>query len=131
VESFDEAAAMLQKLLAEHDRPTRLVWVQSEDVVEFWARTFVRVPRDFSDGLARDRFEQARSDGHAIGLDVRAHSAERSFVVVDVYADQRDAELRMMSCEHVKLSIPDSSSKPAREVLTGTSWAMLRLMGAT
>jgi hypothetical protein len=131
VESFDEAVAKLERLLSEHDRPARLVWVQPEDVVELWTRTFVRVPREVSDKRARVQFEQARSAGHAIALDVLAHSCEGSFVVVDVAADRRDAELHMMSSEHVKLSIPESSLPLAREVLTGTTWAVLRLMAAS
>jgi len=129
VESFDEAVAILTRLLAEHGRPTPLLWVGNEDVRTVAGRQFVRCPEQNSARAdAKMNFERAAAESRAIALDVRGHSGEHSFVVLDIATDQRDAELRMMSSESVKVSIPHVATLQFREIQSGSRWAIVRLL---
>ena len=128
VESFDDAVASLARLLAEHDRPTSIVWLGADDLRTLIGRTFVRIAPATDARHAEKTFERATNEGRAIALDVVGHSADHSFARVEVASDERDAELRMMSREHVKVSIPEAPSAPFREIHSSAYWATVCLL---
>jgi hypothetical protein len=128
VESFIETLEMLNQLLAQHGRPTSVVWTDSDDFRRIFGRTFVRAVRpELGLERARASFETAARREHAIAIDVVGHSTGTSFAQVEVASDPLDASFLMMSAEHVKVSIPYQVGLRFHEIHSGTAWAVVRL----
>src|SRR5438270_11895201 len=129
MESFDETLAVLHRMLAQHGRPTFVVWIAADDLRAFLGRTFARAVRP-EIGLARARatFETAASQARALAIQVVGQSADTSFARVEIADDSREAELLMMSSEHVKISIPYEAGPRFHEIHSGTAWASVRLL---
>jgi len=128
MESFDEAVTKLRRLLREHGRPSEIAWLDSSSPIRVLGCTFVRTAAVNYETHVRSKYEVACSDGHAVALDVLGHSVGKSFVQVAVEEDERTAELRMMSTDHVKLSVPHDVPRRWREVHSGAAWAALKLL---
>ena len=129
MESFDEAVGILRRLLAQHGRPAVLVWICRQDIRTIAGRAFVRVPVGLATPeQARETYEAAAAKYRAICLDVVGHSLAHSFACVDVAADSADAEQRMMSPDHVKVSIPYEAGRPPTEIHSGAAWAAISLL---
>jgi hypothetical protein len=129
IPDFDAATQRLRGFMAQLElSPGELVWVFREDVSTHRRRVLVKVPLPpGNDQIARDRFEQGRSLGIGVCLDVYCRLRQAYCCTCWFVRDMEESARRL--CGGLKLSVA-SDLPDARAVRSPLLWAIHRWLDA-
>ncbi len=108
-----------------------LLWVFRDDLIQMGTRLRLKIPVPESTNRqsVKAMYERNRAAGLGIAFDCLAHVGPRPCCYIDVPADARDAELRMIPSRGLKLCAP-KFPPGAEEVTNAVRWLFIRAESA-